>query len=212
MPPATDRMLSFMERRLATGPIVIGENHTFLHARAAIRTLIDRHAVNYLSIELPIAPPNRSRADGELDIRPRGVNNPAQIEADYFSRVTELHNPYISLRLLSTYAAQRHIPVYLHDMPANTSPIHALDPTSREHANQFSPMPRLERKLVSMVRQRNVFMRQFLHAKIGAGVRVLMGMVILAGDHHTIAQQCGGANFTIQGLLGIPDNRVYHLS
>lgn len=81
------------------------------------------------------------------------------------------------------------------------------------HAKTYRlALPRQPDNLTYMLRSRNDFAGRFLRRALGRGVRVLQGLVVLAGDHHTLPDQCEGADGTIQHFLGIPENRVYHLS
>lgn len=212
MPPVSDADLSRMQSLLQNGPIVIGETHTAPHARSAIKKLLDREAVKFLSIELPVGHPLHTRDDGQLDARDDGGQE-ARISG-YFSRVDEMHNAHISLNALARHAMALRVPVYFHDMPHKYSRLRQLNTPASDyvtHAQGFGgPLPRLADGLSDMLPQRNRFTKTFLHHNLGQGVRVLFGLVILAGDHHLLGEKCGGAGNTIQGLLGIADDRVFH--
>jgi hypothetical protein len=212
MPAVTGDVLNRMEKLLQGGPIAIGETHTSPHARNAIINLMDRRAVSHLSIELPVGHPVHSRADGQFDARGNLVARKARVQG-YFYRVDEMHNPHVTLQDLAKYAMGRRIPVYFHDMPHQVSRLRQLNTPATDyltHARQYGRrLPRFADGLTNMLAERNQFTKAFLHANLGKGVKVLFGLVVLAGDHHLQPTECG-AGHTIQELLGISQDRVFH--
>jgi hypothetical protein len=212
MPAVTGDVLNRMEQLLQSGPIAIGETHTSPHARNAIVNLMDRRAVSHLSIELPVGHPVHSRADGQFDARGNLVARRARAQG-YFGRVDEMYNAHITLQDLAKYAMGRKIPVYFHDMPHQVSRLRQLNTPATDyvaHARQYGrKLPRFADGLTNMLAERNQFTKAFLHANLGKGVKVLFGLVILAGDHHLQATE-SGAGHTIQELLGIAQDRVFH--
>ncbi|QSI76824.1 hypothetical protein [Niveibacterium microcysteis] len=212
MPAATQIQLDDMTRLLQSGPVLIGEDHTLGHARLAIYELIKRGAVQFLSIESPIGPSCMVRADGQLL---------PQRTADYFEGATPMHNPTMSMQTLVGYAMEQNVSVYCHDVPLAKSPLnffarigddYSVYPTQ---AKQYLPdsMPALPTTTGSAANKfvaRNMYSATYLKTHLGAGVRVLWNLVILAGASHVDVQQCGQAR-TLQARLGIADTRVFRL-
>ncbi|MBX3201873.1 MAG: hypothetical protein KF850_19090 [Labilithrix sp.] len=98
-------------------------------------------------------------------------------------------------------------------MPPSLSPLRGLDPNYVTQATGYGlALPRFAEHLTYMLRRRNDFSARFLRRALGRGVRVLQGLVVLAGDHHTLGDQCDGAEGAIQHFLGISEDRVVHLS
>jgi hypothetical protein len=204
MPHVTQAQLQQMRAQLASGPILIGEDHTQPFGREAIIQLMVARAVSFLSIEGPVVPQNIARADGQIE--------PGQL-AQYCRKFDEMRNPHYSLARIATIAVGRGIPVYFHDMPEKGSQMRQIDPTYLTYAGNFGRgFPMRADKLASMLPQRNQFTARFLIHMLGRGVRVLQGLVILAGNDHLLPGQCNGANNTIQGRLGIAQPRVHHLT
>jgi hypothetical protein len=204
MPHITQAQFNQMKAHLASGPILIGEDHTQPYGREAIVQLLVAKAVSFLSIEGPVVPQNMARADGQIQ---------PGLLAQYCNNFDEMRNPHYTLARIARLAVDRRVPVYFHDMPHQLSRMRQLDPTYIAYARNFGGnFPRFADGLGSKLAERNAFTAKFLIAQLGKGVRVLQGLVILAGDHHLLAAQSGGVPNTIQAKLNIPDTRVYHLS
>lgn len=202
MPRATRSILTSIERHLRSGPVVFGETHSQIYAREAIVQLIALRAVHHLSIEAPVVPENRARSDGQI----------ASGSVTAYSRAfSEVYNADYSLSKIISIAVARKIPTYCHDMPAKATPMRALDTNYILFAGRYGRSPMRPDQLTNMLPQRNRFAAKFLKEKLGKGVNILQGLIVLAGDHHTLADECGGNANTIQTLLGIPEERVYHL-
>lgn len=212
MPAATPTQLDDMTRLLQSGPILIGEDHTLGHARLAIYELIARGVVRFLSIESPIGPCCMVRADGQLLPQHTG---------DYFQGATPMPNPTMSMQTLVGYAMAQNVSVYCHDVPLAKSPLNffasigddfSVYPTQ---AKQYLPesMPALPMTTGSAANKfvaRNMYSANYLKTHLGAGVRVLWNLVILAGASHLNLQQCGQLR-TLQARLGISNARAFML-
>ncbi len=216
MPEVSDDRLAIMARLLKTGPIVIGEDHEKGVARQAIIRLIAQRAVSYLSLESPIGPENMTRSDGQIHDTKK-----------YFGSVTPFPNSQVAFKDLVQYARNYGIPVYFHDVPVKKSPLNfhgESDPdlkakgtltTYPNYAKQFltansrmADLPISDRAAANLYVHRNFYAANFLKAKLGNGVRVLFGLVILAGAFHVRADKSGKGR-TLQNCLGIDPSRAF---
>jgi hypothetical protein len=212
MPAASDVELEQMCQYLKSGPVLIGENHETPHGRLAVRTLIERQVVRFLSIEAPIGPLGLVRADGQLQT--------AKL-ADYFNAASFMTNPTMSMEQLVRLAAAQQVAVYCHDVPSARSPLNFLGRVGDDmtvnptYAARFLPpsMPRLPAaaQAASKYIQRNEYSANYLKAHLGAGVRVLQNLVLLAGADHLDPGLCGQGR-TLQAHLGVADRRAYLLN
>ena len=212
MPAATMTQMSLMMKLLPSGPILLGEDHEKPHARVAIRDLIDLKLVDFLSIETPIGPVSMVRSDGQL--RPESV-------ATYFQGAATMKNEMISTPELVAYAMANGVAVYCHDVPVAKSPLNylatkGLDLTSYP-AQASLYLPPSMRKLppnngtaADQFIQRNAYSANYLKAHLGAGVRVLFNLVILAGAFHLDPMKCR-QDRTLQARLGVGDGRTFIL-
>jgi len=209
MPEVTKERLALLERLLATGPLVIGEDHTQPHARYAIAKLIERGAVKFLSLESPIGPERITRTDGQI------------VDVDsYFAGVTSMSNP-MPMADLVRYAIDKQIAVYFHDIPTEKNPLNFIATQGKDmtaypnYARAFLPtsipnLPSREGAAAKLYVQRNEYTANYLQAKLGRGVRVLFGLVILAGASHVRRSDCQGQyERTLQGRLGISPSRAF---
>jgi hypothetical protein len=217
MPDVSEDTLARMARLLKTGPIVIGEEHDKGAARKAIIRLIARNAVSYVSLESPIGPENMTHSDGQL-----------KETSKYLGAVTSMANAEVSFENLVRYAKGHSVKVYFHDVPAKSSPLNyagetdpALKPngpytTYPTYAKRYLPnLPNtrmkddlpLAKAAANLYRHRNHYAANFLREKLGNGVRVLFGLVVLAGSYHVRADKSG--DHTIQACLGIDSSRAF---
>jgi hypothetical protein len=204
-----EQFLEMVVQLLESGPIIIGEVHDQEPARQFVKVLIKSGAVKYLSLENPIVPQNMSGDDGQL----------TDTEA-YYNNLTSYSNE-VTMPQLTAKAQKRGGRVYCHDMPLYTSPLNsAANPNDlteyRTYATGFLPktlqeLPRQQTKMyqAAIVGARNAYARNYLRNKLGNDVHGLHGLVILAGKDHVIADECSGANKTLQAYLRIGPERVF---
>ncbi len=212
MPAATPQQIDAMEVLLKSGPLVIGEDHELAYARSAIQELIARKAVSFLSIETPIGPLGLVRSDGQL--------RKEKVSA-YFGAISGHHNTITTRDLVDSAIAQT-IPVYCHDVPLKTSPLNRLaDPEKpgdldvyRNQAKAHLPnsmrnLPMRDSTAAKQFVQRNEYSANYLKTKLGAGVRVLFNLIVLAGADHLDGEKCGGNERTLQARLGVANERAF---
>jgi hypothetical protein len=214
MGEVTERTLAVMARYLETGPIVLGEWHDTGYARRAILQLMERGVVKYLSLEAPIGPENMTKSDGQL------------VDKDkYFGGLRFMSNNEVSFDYLVGRALSDRIPVYFHDMPLQKSGLNFLANQDNldaypAYASVFLPvlpsgvqmtrLPSRDSEAANWYVQRNFYAANYLKAKLGNGVRVLFGLVVLAGSSHVQAAECKkNPSYTIQGCLGISPARAF---
>jgi hypothetical protein len=208
--------LDQMKGLLANGPIVIGEWHDAKIARQCVVDLLNAGCVRYLSIESPIAPDMYSKQDGRLM---------EEHSISYFKAVDSQQNSSLSIKSLTQTALGLSVVVYFHDMPATYGVLTSqIDPRTEGDQIQQHPyivqatgfisesmrmpsLPKTDRNVGSLALwKRNIYSANYLKSKLGNGVRVLWGLVLLVGDGHTTCAK----THTIQALLGIPEDRVFH--
>lgn len=194
-------VLAKMGRRLAGGPIIIGEDHTEPWGREAVITLMYDYTVSFLSLEAPIAPRQIAKSDGQL------VQN---VVREYTERFGEIANVHLSLATLIHKAMKKGIPVYCHDMPYRTSQLSGYNGYIQD-AQTYGSVVYHAKDLTRKLAERNAFAANFLKDKLGNGVNKLMGLVLLVGYYHTTPKECGGGDNTIQAKLGIPEDRVFRI-
>jgi hypothetical protein len=218
MPPVTEAILNDAAAKLQRGPILVGEQHTRATARVAIMSLLKARKVSFLSLEAPIGPIAMTKSDGQIR---------KDQQDDYFAKVTIMQpegGP--SLSAIAELAGSQHpkVPVYFHDMPYKHIALVSTDGRSgpRVEGSNYLRMaagfmaaesadvrklPTTDGDLVNRLAARNQFTCKYLRKKLGDGVRVLQGLLILAGSDHLRADRCG--QHTIQKILKIADDRVY---
>ena len=212
MPEVTVEQLAVMSELLGSGPIVLGEMHDLPHAREAVRQLMRAEFVHYLSLESPIAPPNLAEADGRI----KGFGNDV---ANYFTGI-QLYPNSFTLRQLVDKATKRGIPVYFHDVPLARSRLNGVNDGRNlnaypAYASQFligdkmTALPTSDRKAATFYRQRNAYAANYLQTQLGKGVKILRGLVVLAGSDHLVPDRGLNPLSTLQGCLGISNDRAF---
>lgn len=186
---------------LATGPVILGESHDRPEVKDLIRRLLQAGRVRVLSLEGPVAPEFMMQA------------NQGGIQANQkptYNNHADLATGYGPLALDAT------VPVFFHDMPYQFCRLRTVPNPQPgalgyvDYARTFAgsdAIPRNADRLTNMLPQRNRFLGRYLTAQ---GVQHnLRGLVVLCGSHHVIASECGGRANTIQGVLGLSDDRVF---
>jgi hypothetical protein len=209
--------LDDMNALLVNGPILIGEYHDAKPGRQRVNDLLDAGCVKFLSIESPIAPEVFLNEDGQLT---------EEHSLSYFSATDSKDNNFLSVKTLAQKAMGLGVKVYFHDMPAIKSQLAAaVDPHTLGEQNPYiiqatqfitpkmnmPKLPQLDLRVQGLaVWKRNMYSACYIKSKLGDDVYSLSGLVLLVGDAHAQSDKCGGPKGTIQHMLGIAENRVFH--